>query len=395
MGGENVGSYAIEEGTLSLGSNYEITYVGTNLTVSPAGLTVSADNTNKVYGQTVTFTGNEFTVSGLVNGDSVTGVMLASVGATNSAGVGNYPILAGGAVGSGLGNYTIGYVNGTLDVGPAELGVRANDTNRLYGAGNPVFTASISGFVNGESLGNSDVVGGPSLGTLADTNSPVGGYEITNGVGSLASTNYTFSLTNGTLSVDAAAITVSADDQSRGYGAANPVLTASYTGFVNGDSAGVIEGAPVLSVVAGTNAGVGIYVISNGVGSLSATNYEFMALNGTLTVTQASLTLTASNASKVYGQTLSFAGTEFGAVGLENGETVGSVTLSASGGTNAGDGAGSYVITPSGATGGSFNAANYAIGYVTGTLTVSALGVSVRSGRADEGVWEWRSCADV
>ena len=41
----------------------------------------------------------------------------------------------------------------------------------------------------------------------------------------------------------------------------------------------------------------------------------------------AALAITANNASKTYGQTLTFAGTEFTSLGLQNGETIGSVTL--------------------------------------------------------------------
>ena len=97
---------------------------------------------------------------------------------------------------------TVDYSSATgavsLAVSPAALTVTANDASRTYGATNPVFTVAYSGFVNGESLTNSDVAGAPLLTTLADTNSPVGAYAISNRLGSLTSTNYTFILTNGT-----------------------------------------------------------------------------------------------------------------------------------------------------------------------------------------------------
>ena len=56
------------------------------------------------------------------------------------------------AVGNGLTNYTISYVNGLLTVNAAALGVSANNTNRAYGATNPVFTVSYNGFVNGDGM---------------------------------------------------------------------------------------------------------------------------------------------------------------------------------------------------------------------------------------------------
>ena len=65
--------------------NYTISYLQGSLTVNPAPLTITAESTSKTYGQTVTFAGSEFTESGLVNGDTVTGVTLSSAGAAATA----------------------------------------------------------------------------------------------------------------------------------------------------------------------------------------------------------------------------------------------------------------------------------------------------------------------
>ena len=115
--GESVGSYAITQGTLSLNANYTISFItGSNLVITPAALSITAGNTNKVLGATVTFAGTEFTTSALVIGDSVTSVSLASAGAGAGAAAGVYPIVPSAAVGSGLGNYTINSINGALTV---------------------------------------------------------------------------------------------------------------------------------------------------------------------------------------------------------------------------------------------------------------------------------------
>jgi hypothetical protein len=171
--GEHVGSYAITQGSLGLSANYTLNYTGADLTITPASLTVTANSTSKNYGQTVTFAGTEFTSSGLRFSDSVTSAIITSTGATNTAGVGSYPIGISGASGTGLGNYTITYHDGTLTVNPATLLVQADNAGRAYGATNPVFTASYSGFVNSETPGTSDVGGAPTLVTAADTNSPI------------------------------------------------------------------------------------------------------------------------------------------------------------------------------------------------------------------------------
>src|SRR5208337_2366880 len=192
-----------------------------------------------------------------------------------------YSIVITNAVGNGLTNYTINYVNGLLTVGPALLGVSADNTNRVYGATNPVFTVSYSGFVNGDGL--NVLSGSPVLTTGAKTNSPVGNYVITNSIGNLVATNYAVSLTNGTLTVTGAVLTATANNATRAYGAANPVFTVSYSGFVNGDGTNVLSGAPVLTTSAMTNSPVGAYTITNTIGTLVATNYTVSLVNGSLT----------------------------------------------------------------------------------------------------------------
>jgi len=84
--------------------------------VTPASLTVTANSASKVYGQSLSFAGTEFTTSSLFGSDSVSGVTITSAGALNSAPVNTYDIVPSNANGSGLGNYNISYVNGTLTV---------------------------------------------------------------------------------------------------------------------------------------------------------------------------------------------------------------------------------------------------------------------------------------
>ena len=84
------------------------------------------------------------------------------------------------------------------------------------------------------------------------------------------------------------------------------------------------------------------------------------------------LVITAQDRTKLFGATLTLGGTAFDTTGLVLGQTVGSVTLTASGGTAAPDPLGTYAITPSAASGGTFAAANYDISYQPGTLTVTA-----------------------
>ena len=126
--------------------------------------------------------------------------------------------------------------------------------------------------------------GSPSLTTTADTNSIVGPYPITAGPGNLTATNYIFSYTNGTMIVGQASLTISADNKSRPFGSANPVFTATYTGFVNGETTNALDGSPLLSTTADSNSPAGTYPITATNGTLSSTNYAFTFVNGVLTI---------------------------------------------------------------------------------------------------------------
>ncbi|MGZ3811143.1 MAG: beta strand repeat-containing protein, partial [Mucilaginibacter sp.] len=357
-----VGTYTITASAAS-DNNYTFTYVAGTLTVTKATLTVTADDQSKVYGAanpslTATYTG-------FVNGDTQASInTLATLGttATTASGVGTYTITASAASDN---NYTFTYVAGTLTVTKATLTVTADDQSKIYGAANPSLTATYTGFVNGDTQASINTLA--TLGTTATTASGVGSYTIT--ASAASDNNYTFTYVAGTLTVTKATLTVTADDQSKIYGAANPSLTATYTGFVNGDTQASINTLATVGTTATTASGVGTYTIT--ASAASDNNYTFTYVAGTLTVGQATLTITASNQTKTYGSTFTFAGTEFTAVGLKNSDAISSVTLASSGAASTASVAGSpYSITPSAANG--TGLANYTIGYADGAMTVNA-----------------------
>ena len=128
--------------------NYTISYVDGSLTVSPKPLTITANNRTKTYGATVAFAGTEFAAGGLVNADTVTGVTLTSAGAAASATVAGspYSIVPSAAVGTGLSNYTISYVSGSLTVNKASIGLSMSSSVSASTRGHEVtFTATVTG----------------------------------------------------------------------------------------------------------------------------------------------------------------------------------------------------------------------------------------------------------
>jgi YVTN family beta-propeller protein len=192
------GSYPITCSGLT-SSNYSIAYNAGTLAITSAPLTITANNRSKTYGQTVAFAGTEFSASGLINSDRIASVNLTSPGAVASATVAGspYPIIPGAAVGTGLGNYTITYVNGSFTVAPALLTIAAGNLSKALKAPNPALAWTPSGFVNGETVGV--LTSNPTCATTATTNSTVGSYPITCSGANAA--NYTFSYTSGTLKI--------------------------------------------------------------------------------------------------------------------------------------------------------------------------------------------------
>ena len=107
----------------------------------------------------------------------------------------------------------------------------------------PALTDQITGFVYGQN--RSVVTGAATIATPATSASHVAGgpYPINISAGTLSAPNYTFTtFRDGLLSITPAALTVTANNATKVYGASLPVLTARITGFANGDSISVVSG---------------------------------------------------------------------------------------------------------------------------------------------------------
>jgi hypothetical protein len=133
------------------------------------------------------------------------------------------------------------------------------------------------------------------MSTTATASSNAGTYPINIAAGTLSSANYTFSFQAGTLTVHKASLTVAANNASRQFGAADPTFSYAITGFVNGDTATVVSGAPVLSATATQTSDVGTYPINVAAGTLAAQNYAFVLTPGTLTITPTTPAMTTSS----------------------------------------------------------------------------------------------------
>lgn len=194
-------------------------------------------------------------------------------------------------------------------------------------------------------------------------------------VGTLTSVNTTY----GSASTNSVGFTLSGANLAEGITVAPPAGFEVSAGNTNGfagqgtsiivGSAGTVSNTTVFVRLA-AGAAVGTYS-GNVVCSSAGANAATVAMPSS-SVQQAPLSITASDVVKLYGQTLVLGAgqTGFTSIGLVGSETIGSVTLTADGGTEADSAPGAYILTPSAATGGSFSAGNYSISYKAGTLTV-------------------------
>ena len=217
------------------------------------------------------------------------------------------------------------------------------------------------------------VSGSASFGGTATTAVNAGTYIITPAAGTLSATNYDFATFNaGTLTINKAHLTVTADAKSKTYdGQVFAAFTAGVTGFVNGESSSVVSGSASFSGTATTAVNAGTYTITPAAGTLSATNYDFATFNpGTLTINKAHLTVTADAKNKTYdGQV--FTAFTAGVTGFVNGESSSVVSGSASfsGTATTAVNAGTYTITPAAGT---LSATNYDFAtFNAGTLTIN------------------------
>ena len=193
------------------------------------------------------------------------------------------------------------------------------------------------------------------------------------GPGSTAATSFNFS-SAATLTVTKVAQTINfAALSGKTYGDANFTVSATST---SGLAVGFSSATTSICTVSGST----VSILRAGTCTINADqagDATFAAapqVQRSFTVSTRALTITANNDNKVFGGTKTYGSgqTAFTSSGLLGSESIGSVTITASGGTAANDNVGSYTLTPSAAIGGTFLASNYTITYVAGSLSVTA-----------------------
>ena len=365
--------------------NFEEKTTSYTLKVTQRPITVSATDTKTYNGadQTLTITKDDAAAAtdttGVVSGETLT---LTDATITGKA-VDEYTTLDGDYTWSvakadesdSTKNYTI-EVTGKLTITKApaeELGLKAIDYEDVYDGKSHAASASVT-VTEGTTI-EYQVEGGEWTTTapsIKDVGSQVVSVRATNA-------NYETATATCTLKVKPKQVTVTADNKSKIYGDADPILTAKEEGTINGDSlatyyklkreAGENVGTYVITFdisaeVSGSSFGDFLYVIGLADQKKTIGNYEVTFVDGTFEITPATLTITTPSARKVYdGTALTNANATI--TGLKNGDKA---TVTATGSrTNPGSSRNTYRINW-----GDTDPKNYTLKETFGTLTVTA-----------------------
>ena len=298
------------------------------------------------------------------------------------------------------------------------LTITASDQTHTYGFGS-LGTTGYS-ITSGQLFG-SDAISGVTLST-SDATSTSGNYKATSSPATLTPSaavfssgsagNYAITYDNAAtgLTVNKATLTLPgfAVNNKTYDGTTNATISSngSLSGVVGGDSASLNSGSASATF---DNANVGTthtvtasgYTLSSGNGNADAGNYSLTQPTATnVAISARGLTITASDQTQTYGFG-SLGTTGFTSNGLQNGETIGGVTLTTNDGTST---SGNYKatsspasITPTAATGGTFTASNYSITYnnaPTG-LTVNKATLTISGFAANSKTYDGAAAATI
>lgn len=193
----------------------------------------------------------------------------------------------------------------------AEPTINTDTTVTLTGS-----VASAPSCVSNELSFSVTKVAGVKAGTyaLTPTVSPKSGYSVD---------NYDITPTNGTFTINKAALTVTANSENITYGDDKPTFSVSYSGFVNNENESVLGDSLVLECVYVKYENVGTYSITPS--GLTSGNYAITFESGTLTVSKKQITATISLLSDsiyVTDHVLTEANPSVAFSGLVNGDTL-------------------------------------------------------------------------
>ncbi len=212
-------------GTVTVTVSFKGNYSGTakaTYDITRATLTVTTGNASKTYDGKPLTKKDGATITGLVNGETATVLVLGTI--TGAGEVKNKAEIIWTAAQSS--NYSIHKELGTLTVNPAPVTVTANNAEKVYGDPDPEnFTATVDGLVNNESA---DLIKYELSRADAEKNN-VGEYAIT-ATGDKAQGNYEVTFVDGTLTIKPQSIDPENTADYRDVTVTNEWKSVTYTG---------------------------------------------------------------------------------------------------------------------------------------------------------------------
>jgi filamentous hemagglutinin family protein len=266
----------------------------TAASITPAPLSIQANDAFKTYGQTLTLSPAAFTQAGLVNGETVGSVSAASAGTVATANVAGspYAITPSNARGGtfAASNYVITYLNGALVVAPAPLVITAGDASKSYGQVRVPTAWTTAGLRNGDTIASVSLTSAGTPATASVAGSPYAIVPASAAGGSWAPSNYAVTYVNGVMTVVPAALTVTASNVTKEFGA-TPVLTGfTSTGLANGETIGSVTGTSPGAVATAPAPGPYVITQTNAAGgTFTLENYTITYATGALTVNAAAV----------------------------------------------------------------------------------------------------------
>ena len=173
-------------------------------------------------------------------------------------------------------NYEPATASVTLQVNRAPLSLAVAGKSKLYGGPVPALTGVLTGVQNNDPIT-------PSYATTATQASPTGVYAITATLldPNNRLVNYDVTITPSTLTINPAPLLIAANAATKQYSDPVPLLTATYTGFVLGETPAVLSGSLLIQTTAERLSPPGVYPIT--IGGLTSTNYVISYAGATLT----------------------------------------------------------------------------------------------------------------
>ena len=278
--------------------NYSVEFVPGTYTITPRPITITVNDKSSVYGEPLTELTADFTSElgdALVYGDEFKGHYGFAEG-VEVRNVGEYEILCFVDEGE-MGNYEITIVPGTYTMTKRPITLTIDDKTSVYGEKLEEFTYELSCEL-GDALMEGDKLEGKIF-SDPETIKNVGEYEL---LSDFANDNYDITVVPGTYTVTKRPITGTIDDKTSVYGDEFAELTVQFScelgdALMEGDKFdGHLGFDPEVEV-----RNVGEYAIMGFIGEDEMKNYDVTFVDGTYTITPATITVRFADMTKLYG----------------------------------------------------------------------------------------------